>query len=260
MRPSLKSRGSSGERAMSAAVLPLDLESSLSGLDLEQVDAPSRTDRVYHQMRDRLMRGVFQPHQRLRIGELSKAFGTSETPIREAIFQLIRDGAVEAKPHSYYRVRKLSVAEYLERREIRLLLEPLAARRALERITDTEIDTLAATHARLVDAEATQDYVTAVRANFDFHFGLYRCSRMPQLINMLENLWIQHGPMLNHLYPHGHPTYDDRHQHVNVLDALARRDEAALCQAVHQDLVEGGRAFLNHLQELEAQEMAEVKP
>ena len=36
--------------------------------------------------------------------------------------------------------------------------------------------------------------------------------------------------------------------------------EAALCQAVHQDLVEGGRAFLNHLQELEAQEMAEAKP
>src|SRR3546814_14421565 len=74
--------------------------------------------RVYHQMRDRLMRGIFKPHQRLRIGELSQAFGTSETPIREAIFQLIRDGAVEAKPHSYYRVRKLSVGEYLERREI----------------------------------------------------------------------------------------------------------------------------------------------
>src|SRR3546814_8014321 len=101
---------------MSAVVLPLELESSLSGLDLELVDATSRTDRVYHQMRDRLMRGVFQPHQRLRIGELSKAFGTSETPIREAIFQLIRDGAVEAKPHSYYRVRQLSVAESPERR------------------------------------------------------------------------------------------------------------------------------------------------
>jgi DNA-binding GntR family transcriptional regulator len=245
---------------MSAVVLPLDLSSSLSGLDLEQVDAKSRTDRVYHQMRDRLMRGIFKPHQRLRIGELSQAFGTSETPIREAIFQLIRDGAVEAKPHSYYRVRKLSVGEYLERREIRLLLEPLAARRALERITDAEIDALAETHAKLVAAEATRDYVTAVRANFDFHFGLYRCSGMPQLINMLENLWIQHGPMLNHLYPHGHPTYDDKHQHVNVLDALARRDEAALCHAVHQDLVEGGRAFLHHLQDLEQLETAGGKP
>ena len=38
-----------------------------------------------HQMRDRLMRGIFKPHQRLRISELSQAFGTSETPVREAI-------------------------------------------------------------------------------------------------------------------------------------------------------------------------------
>lgn len=245
---------------MNAAVLPLDSDSPLSGLNLEQVDAKSRTDRVYHQLRDRLMRGVFKPHQRLRIGELSQAFGTSETPIREAIFQLIRDGAVEAKPHSYYRVRKLSVAEYLERREMRLLLEPLAARRAMERITDAQVESLAQTHATLVMAEETRDYVTAVRANFDFHFGLYRCSAMPQLIGTLENLWIQHGPMLNHLYPHGHPTYDDKHQHVNMLDALARRDEAALCLAVHEDLVEGGRAFLRHLQELEQLEQAEEKP
>ena len=124
--------------------------------------------------------------------------------MREAIFQLMRDGAVEAKTHSYYRVCKLSVAEYLERREIRLLLQPLAARRALEHITEGDIDLLERMHAKLVAAEAAKDYETAVRANFDFHFGLYRLSKMPALIGMIENLWIQHGPMLNYLYPEGH--------------------------------------------------------
>ena len=92
---------------MNALLAAMDDDLALSGLKLEQVDGKSRTDRVYHQMRDRLMRGIFKPHQRLRISELSQAFGTSETPVREAIFQLIRDGAVEAKTHSYYRVRKL---------------------------------------------------------------------------------------------------------------------------------------------------------
>nr|WP_298689758.1 GntR family transcriptional regulator [uncultured Dongia sp.] len=237
---------------MSAAVV------DLADLNLQQIDAKSRTDGVYHQMRDRLMRGIFKPHQRLRISELSQAFGTSETPIREAIFQLIRDGAVEGKAHSYYRVRKLSVVEYLERRKIRLLLEPLAAKEALERITSRDIDHLAMLHDRLISAEESKDYDTAVRANFDFHFGLYKRSEMPQLISMLENLWIQHGPMLNHLYPDGHPTYDDKHQHVNVVDALVRRDETALCEAVRQDLIEGGRCFVSHLMELEAKD-AETK-
>src|SRR5262245_52269185 len=144
---------------------------ALVELRLEQVESKSLTDRVYHQLRDRLMRGVLKPHQRLRISELSKSLGTSETPTREAIFQLIRDGAVEAKPHSYFRVRKLSVAEYLERREIRLLLEPLAAERALDIITEADIDRLAMHHQRLIGAEQTQQWDPAVRANFDFHFG-----------------------------------------------------------------------------------------
>lgn len=223
---------------------------------LEQVESRSLTDRVYHQLRDRLMRGIFKPHQRLRIGELSKSFGISETPIREAIFQLVRDGAVEAKPHSYFRVRKLAVAEYLERREIRLVLEPLAAERALETITDADIDQLAIHHRRLITAEETKQWDPAVRANFDFHFGLYRCSAMPQLITVLENLWLQHGPMLNYLYPDGHPTYDGRHQHEHIIEALRRRDRNALRSAVHADLVEGGRNFLRHLQEREQAEKA----
>lgn len=229
------------------------IESNLALMEvpLELVETRSLTDRVYHQMRDRLMRGILKPHQRLRIGELSKTFGISETPIREAIFQLVRDGAVEAKPHSYFRVRKLSVAEYLERREIRLLLEPLAAERALDNIVDADIERLAAHHRRLITAEETKQYDPAVRANFDFHFGLYKCSKMPQLITVLENLWLQHGPMLNYLYPDGHPTYDGRHQHEHILDALRQRNRETLRVAVHEDLVEGGRNFLRHIRELE---------
>ena len=187
MRRWRKSHGNSDRKKMNSVLAPIDNDLALAGLNLEQVDGKSRTDRVYHQMRDRLMRGIFKPHQRLRISELSQAFGTSETPVREAIFQLIRDGAVEAKTHSYYRVRKLSVAEYTERREIRLLLQPLAARRALELITESDIDLLERMHAKLVAAEAAKDYETAVRANFDFHFGLYRLSKMPALIGMIEN-------------------------------------------------------------------------
>ena len=58
---------------MISAVATIDNDPALAGLNLEQVDGKSRTDRVYHQMRDRLMRGIFKPHQRLRISELSQA-------------------------------------------------------------------------------------------------------------------------------------------------------------------------------------------
>src|SRR4030095_17061574 len=83
-------------------------------------EARSRSDRVYRQLRERLMRGILKPHQRLRIRELAAALGASETPVREAIFQLVRDGGLELKPPHYMRVRRLSLAEYFALRDIRL--------------------------------------------------------------------------------------------------------------------------------------------
>jgi DNA-binding GntR family transcriptional regulator len=235
-------------RSATARKLP---KSAVEALSFERVEAPSRSDRVYRQLRERLMRGILKPHQRLRIRELAAALGTSETPVREAIFQLVRDGGLELKPHHYIRVRRLSLTEYFELREIRLLLEPLAAERALEHIDDAMIDRLAAIHKSLIAAEKSRDYYSAIQANFDFHFGIYLRSGMPQLIDLLENLWIQVGPMLNHLYPHGHPTYDGRHQHEHVLKALRTRDGAALSAAIRNDMLEGGRYFVRHLEKLE---------
>ena len=93
--------------------------------------------------------------------------------MREAIFQLVRDGGLEAKPHHYYPRAPLSVAEYLELRDIRLLLEPLAAERALEHIDGAMIDRLATIHKNADRGRKERDYYSAIQANFDFHFGIY---------------------------------------------------------------------------------------
>src|SRR3546814_15882280 len=85
------------------------------------------------------MRGELVPEQRLKIGEVAERLGTSETPVREAVFQLAREGALEIKPRHYVRVRRLSAGEYLQVRDIRLELEPLAAARALPRSEERRV-------------------------------------------------------------------------------------------------------------------------
>ncbi|MEQ8813494.1 GntR family transcriptional regulator [Thalassobaculum sp.] len=215
---------------------------------LEPLASVSLSEQVYGRLRTALMRAELKPDQRLKIRDLAAKLGTSETPVREAIFQLAREGALEIKPRYFVRVRRLSLSQYLENRDIRLQLEPLAAERALPHIRPEDIDQLARLHAKLIAAEQSRDYPTALEANFDFHFGLYWRSAMPTLIELLESLWIRVGPLLNELYPHGHPTYDGPHQHEVVLDALRRRDGYMLREAIRQDLLEGGRNFLRHLE------------
>lgn len=208
--------------------------------------------RVYQHLSYQLMSARLKPGERLKIRELSSSLEVSETPVREALLQLVRDGALEMKEGYYIRVRHLSLAEYLEIRDIRQELEPLAAVRALPHLTKADINGLAEAHKKLVKAEKTRAYDDALLHNYDFHLSIYRHSGMPQLIALLEKLWVQIGPMLTFLYPDGHPTYDDRHQHLNIIDALRKKDPEALRHAVVMDLLEGGRKFVELLERQEA--------
>lgn len=212
------------------------------------IQSQSLSAQIYQRLKYELMSARLRPGDRLKIRDLAQSLGTSETPVREALLQLVRDGALEMKPGYYIRVRRLTLHEYMELREIRLLLEPHAAVRALPHIDDAFIADLEQRHASLIKAEQDKDYPTALLANYEFHFSVYRRSGMPQLIEVLERLWVQTGPLLNLLYPYGHPTYDGPHQHLNVIAALRARDEAALAEAFRADLVEGGRSFVSYLE------------
>ncbi|MDB5817427.1 MAG: transcriptional regulator, GntR family [Rhizobacter sp.] len=215
------------------------------------VERTNLASQIYEHLREQLMAAVFQPGQRFKIRDLAKEMGTSETPVREALIRLVRERALEAKEGYHIKVRRLSLAEYTELREIRLALEPLAAERAVPHLDAAAIKELTETHRLLIRAEKTRDYRAALQYNFDFHFGIYRRSGMPQLTEMLDRIWVQVGPMMNFLYPHGHPRYDGLHQHVNVVKALRERDVPALRAAITDDLIEGGRNFMKVLQEIE---------
>lgn len=215
------------------------------------IHSKSLSAQIYAQLKYQLMAARLQPGDRLKIRDMAHSLGTSETPVREALLQLVRDGALEMKPGYYIRVRRLTLREYLELREIRLLLEPHAAVKALPNVDDAFIAELEQVHETLIRAELEKDYPTALLANYEFHFSVYRRSEMPQLIDILERLWVQIGPLLNFLYPFGHPSYDGPHQHLNVIAALRNRDADALADAFRDDLIEGGRSFLKYLESIE---------
>lgn len=220
-------------------------------LKLLQDESESLSNSVYLRLKEQLMRAELQPHQRLKVRELAHTMGTSETPIREALMLLSREGAVEIKPRYYIRVRRVTCSEYEQIRDIRLVLEPMAGERALPHMTDADIAELETLHHRLIEAENTGEWAVALQANFDFHFHLYRKSGLTHLLEVIEGLWVRIGPSLSALYPDAIPTYAYRHQHENVIDALRARDAYALRMAIQLDLIEGGTRLIRHLRAME---------
>ena len=207
---------------------------------------------VYDALNLALLEGRLRPSQRLKIRDIAAAMEVSETPVREAVMQLVREHALVLQTARSLTVPRLSVPQYLELRRIRLELEGLAAAAAAPLIGQREIASLARLHAQLLKAEAAGQASDAVRLNWHFHSTLYRAASMPELFNVILGLWLRTGPRLTFQYPNAVPTYPGRHRHLDVLDALRAADGPATRAAIQADTLEGGARLLQLLRDLDA--------
>jgi DNA-binding GntR family transcriptional regulator len=219
---------------------------------LEPIGRENLAERVYAELRNGLLQGRFWPGERLKIRDLARAMAVSETPVREALLQLAREGGIEIVANRSIRVVSLSLAQYLELRRIRLELEGLAGEVATGRIRPDEIDRLADLHQSLCDAQSRQDWAQAIRSGCEFHFRLYNASGMPELVKLLEQIWLRTAPLLNVLYRRVPLSNPVRHYHLVLIDALRAGDAALVRQALADDLIKGGEPLVNLMEAIEA--------
>ncbi|MDB5558756.1 MAG: AsnC family transcriptional regulator [Enterovirga sp.] len=212
------------------------------------VPRDSLSDRIYERLRIGLMTGVYEPGERLNIRQLAQGFETSPTPVREAMMQLAREGALELRTGHLLRVPNMSLERYLEVRDVRLPLERLAAERAAELVTESELLEIQYQARRCVDAEKREAWKEAIAANQEFHFAIYKASGSSVLVRVLENLWLLTGPFINHLYP-AYSSYRSAKPHDRVVQALRARDPAEAGEAVVHDIMQGSSAMVERWQQ-----------
>lgn len=217
---------------------------------MEPISRDSLTRSVYNSLRTGLMEGRFWPGHRFKIRDLAASMQVSETPVREALMQLVRARALELLDGRSIIVAHMTHAQYLELRNIRLYLEGLAAEAATPKICAEDIDLMKISHQELMEAEESGRWADAVRANWQFHNRLYKAAQMPELLHILGDIWMRNGPLLNYLYPHARPTYDGGHEHFVILDMLKRRDASGVKSSVQSDMIQGGAKLLQFLESI----------
>lgn len=84
-------------------------------------------------LRFELLNGTLRPGQRLRMIELTRRFGVSQSVVREALTRLGEQGLAVATPQRGFRVRALSVADIASLTESRIEIESVALELAIER-------------------------------------------------------------------------------------------------------------------------------
>jgi len=202
-------------------------------------------ERVYRQVSDLILDGEIAPGQLVTIQSLAEAFGVSTMPVREALKRLTAAGALTLVTGRSMGIPKLSLDRLADLKNVRVEIEGLAAEWAARSIGDDDLGRLREECAHMDAAVRTGDAKAYLRGNRAFHFTIYRATRSPALIGVIEALWLQISPYFNLL--HGSGNYVSANlRHRTLLQALERRDGDAARAAMAAD-IDGAYGVLHRM-------------
>jgi DNA-binding GntR family transcriptional regulator len=97
------------------------------------------TSVVHDRLRAAILRGEFEPNVPISQVQLAARLGVSRTPLREALRMLQREGLIDSEPNRRVRVAALTVSQLEELYAARILIDCLAARLAVPRLTAEDL-------------------------------------------------------------------------------------------------------------------------
>ena len=131
-------------------------------------------ERAANELRDRILTGRLQPGQRLDLAEITAEFGTSRTPVREALLELSYEGLVAVSPRSSIVVLGITPDDAVDNFAVLAALSGKAAEWATARITPEQLAELRVLAAAISGADDT------VAANRRFHRALNHAAGSPR--------------------------------------------------------------------------------
>ena len=192
--------------------------------------------RVRDLLEEAILGGELKPGERLRAEALAQRFGTSRTPIREALLQLEGQGLVEVEPNRGAVVRTFDRDDVRDLYEVRALLEPAAAARAAQRISAPDLRRLdelcgdASVEEQIVNNEAFHRIILEAAGSPRLEVAMRAASGIPRAFRSV--FW-----------------HDDRQRaesmlcHRRIVSAC-RAGDAQLAEAVMRMHILGAVAFL----------------
>ncbi len=199
---------------------------------------------AYHRLKDAIRAGTFPSGARLTELDVSAWLGMSRTPAREAIHRLEADGLVGHEPRRGLTVTRPDHQMVVELYVMREALEGTAARLAAQHANDTEIEALGA----LVAREQTPglDAAALSAINQTLHRLIHMAAHNRFLLRSLSAL-SDTMTLLPTMLGDPDRAQQSHEEHLQVLEAIQRRQPAAAEEAMRRHLRSAQRHRLSAL-------------
>jgi DNA-binding GntR family transcriptional regulator len=211
-------------------------------------------ERAYQFIRNKLVSGALPAGARLSPTILAREIGISHIPVREAISQLQSEGLAVHTPNRGAFVRQMARHDLVDLFEVRAILECRAAALAARRITPAQLDDLKASLdalGRLTQAfsstsgngeDAYEFYLQWQLADVAFHMTLMLGARNRYVMRVVDELRIMSqifGQRADPPAAWANPARfweESLHSHLNIYEAVARRDAKAAYRAASEHM------------------------
>ncbi len=191
---------------------------------------------AYQVIRDRIVSCAMAPGSVISESALARDLDTSRTPVREALLRLQREGLVDIYPRKGTFVSPISIREIHDIAQLRLFIEPAAARTVCRTLSRDELSRYRGLFAESPgsDPESFTEWFSADRA---FHRWIVAATGNRILCEIYDNVMdrSQRVRILSGSIPHR--VERANREHLDLIDALDRCDEDAVTRTMRAHII-----------------------
>lgn len=196
----------------------------------------SASPAIYEALKQDILNLTLAPGDPLDETSLSERFGTSRTPVREALVRLVAEGLASTLPNRNTIVSVLDFASLPPYLDALTLLYRLSCRLAAQHRTEADLDSIMAAQEKFLASVARQDALEMLHTNRDFHIAIAEAGKNPYYTEFFARL-LNEGMRLLRLY---YKRFDDQlpaqyaNEHEGLIEAIAAQN-ADLAESLGAD-------------------------
>lgn len=201
-------------------------------------------ERVYEELRTRLLTRRHAPGVKLSLHTLADELGVSRSPVHHALTRLVSEGLLTVQPRRGYYVSPVTAQAVAEGYDVRLALELLAAERTVGRVASEQLQRFEELLVATAGAISHEEWDSANAAFHEHQVGLAGNALLSDVYRSLSvNLMMQviRGGRLE-----GHANLVTEHR--RIVDAFHAGDVHAAEEAIRAHVETGRRIALDAIE------------
>ncbi len=144
--------------------------------------------KVYEHLKNEIIKGTYGPGERIKEGEIAALLKVSRTPTREALKVLEYEGFITNTTKKGAVVKKYSPAELDMIHRMLGLLESLAVKMAVPRLSKGDLTRLDKINRRLKQLASERKYREYFALSLDFHLFFAKATESSELLETISQL------------------------------------------------------------------------